>query len=122
MSAASGQKPKNWMMNTMDEITVISRPQSDIEDDEVYQQTMLNIVAGILRWLDRPENRWWKDAFTQHQSWQVYDLCIPDALWAALGAAWLANRQVSTTSQLLLWDDAMYQVTTMICLPQSALE
>lgn len=104
----------------MDEITVISSPQIDMEDD-VYLRAVLNIYNGILRWLDRPENIWWKDAFTQNQSWQVYDLCLPDALYEEMGAdTWLSRWQYSQFSEYVLWKDAMYQVTTSICLPESA--
>lgn len=85
--------------------------------DRIYEQTLNNVVAGIMRFLDKPEQVSLKACFTENAAWFVYQQGIDDRLFLAMDAStWLLNSPASKQFHMdVLWDEALYQVTTILC-------
>jgi hypothetical protein len=95
-------------------------------EDARNEQAVNAVYAGILRWLDRPENAEMKQCFTHNQAWAVYQQGIDEAVYDAMEAwDWLTTSGFIQGDNPLtqvdaLWEDALYQVTCTLCLPDSA--
>lgn len=121
----------------------------DIPNAEVYEAAMYNVRDGILRWLERPESGWYKEALAGNPAWAVDQLCLPEAMYEEMGAEiWLdpIARSLATINAIAaetedinalfdviqprkaefpcgyveaLWDDAMTQVCELLCKPDA---
>jgi len=78
-----------------------------------------NVRDGILRWINHPENKWWLNAFTQNAEWQIFELCLPEALYLEMGAHWLClggwGQEHGSGEIVALWDEAILEVTNILC-------
>lgn len=84
--------------------------------DSVYLATVCNVRDGILRWLNRANdvNQQWLKALETNPMHEVYAAKLDDILYQAMDAKnWLGSTVVGFDDDFL-FEEALYQVLTMM--------
>lgn len=90
---------------------------------ENYQQVIDAVIAGILRFLDRPGNEYMYLNFAAATAAEIYERGIPLALFEQMGAAaWLVQsgfgQELGAAQAVDVWDEAVYQVIALLSVPE----
>lgn len=82
-----------------------------------------NMRDGILRWLMHHDE--WRTALTSLPAWEVYANCVNYVIFDQMDAeAWISahcesnNTDAESRYHYIIWEDAFYQVTRLLCLKE----
>ena len=94
--------------------------------DRTWEALVIAVKDGILRFLDQAQNDWRKSCFTENQAWQVHQQDVGELLFEEMDALpWIVgggflggDADLVVYMAEALWEDALYQVITELCIPE----